>query len=52
MVGMPYLLLGAFGLLLYRAYKKAPAQSQLAGAAATGGTEGLSCSTPSRAGSS
>ncbi len=46
MVGMPYLLLGAFGFYVYRGLKK----NQAARAAATGpGTEGFSCPLPSTA---
>ncbi len=45
MVGMPYLLLGAFGLLIYREIKKkAGMDQQAAGDAAAGGGEDPSCS--------
>jgi hypothetical protein len=49
MVGMPYLLLGAFGFYVYRGLKK----NRAARAAAAGpGTEGFSCPLPSTAATS
>jgi hypothetical protein len=48
MVGMPYLLLGSVGFLVYRGLKqKARAEQRAAGLARAGGEGDLPCSTPS-----
>jgi hypothetical protein len=49
MVGTPYLLLGAFGFLVYRGVKKNRAVQQAAGGP---GTEGFPCPLPSTAANS
>jgi hypothetical protein len=45
MLPMPYVLLGGFGYLVYRAFKRqSQAQSAATGAARAGGGKDLSCS--------
>jgi hypothetical protein len=53
MLGMTYSSLGGLGLLIYRAYrKKVRADQSAVGGRGTGGTEDLSCSDHSPAGTS
>jgi hypothetical protein len=47
MVAMPYVLVGTIGFLIYRAYKKAPAEQLTADPARAGGEGDLECPSPS-----
>jgi hypothetical protein len=51
-VGMPYLLLGAVGLLLYRGLRQRDVAPRPAAAHPAGPPEGLPCPTPSTDGTS